>query len=358
MSAIKPRVSGVNRKLDKVIFIKRFQEQFQTEEFNSLRPEIEKVSEAAWMNYQQGSKAPVTQKAGLGHADPDYELSLEWIKTRDAIQAAKKIHQNSSGPPRILLISASNRNDQTCAGEISKTIRLTQLALTKFTENNCLVDFIDLSELTHEYEKKIYPCKGCVSTAMPLCHWPCSCYPNHKLGQVNDWMNDIYPQWVKAHGVMIITPVYWHQAPSSLKLMMDRLVCADGGNPDPTSTQGKSAKLAKEIEMKGWNYPRHLAGRCFSVVVHGDAVGVDDLKGTLCDWLEEMELIPSGNHGNIGRYIGYYGTYAESHEALDKDKDIQKEVMNAAEALVGMVKLKRKDHSVYTLPGIEDTRPK
>lgn len=31
---------------------------------------------------------------------------------------------------------------------------------------------------------------------------------------------------------MIVTPVYWYMAPSTLKLMMDRLVCADGGNPD------------------------------------------------------------------------------------------------------------------------------
>ncbi len=47
-------------------------------------------------------------------------------------------------------------------------------------------------------------------------------------------MNEIYPRWVDAHGVMIVTPVYWYQAPGGLKSMMDRLVCADGGNPDPT----------------------------------------------------------------------------------------------------------------------------
>ena len=39
--------------------------------------------------------------------------------------------------------------------------------------------FLDLSRLTAEYGRVIYPCKACVSTAMPLCHWPCSCYPNH-----------------------------------------------------------------------------------------------------------------------------------------------------------------------------------
>ena len=52
-------------------------------------------------------------------------------------------------------------------------------------------------------------------------------------------MNELYPRWVAAHGVMIVTPVYWYQAPSVLKLMIDRLVCADGGNPDPTTTHGK-----------------------------------------------------------------------------------------------------------------------
>ena len=62
---------------------------------------------------------------------------------------------------------------------------------------------------------------------------------NHSLGQVNDWMAEIYPRWVAAHGVMILCPVNWYQAPSSLKLMIDRLVCADGGNPDPTLTGGK-----------------------------------------------------------------------------------------------------------------------
>src|SRR5438132_10137590 len=93
------------------------------------------------------------------------------------------------------------------------------------------VDLLDLSRLASEYGRVIYPCKACVSTAMPLCHWPCSCYPNHAMGQVNDWMAEIYPRWMAAHGVMILCPVHWYQAPSSLKLMIDRLVCADGGNP-------------------------------------------------------------------------------------------------------------------------------
>ena len=42
---------------------------------------------------------------------------------------------------------------------------------------------------------------------MPLCHWPCSCYPNHALRQTDDWMDEIYERWVAAHGVIILTPV-------------------------------------------------------------------------------------------------------------------------------------------------------
>ena len=49
--------------------------------------------------------------------------------------------------------------------------------------------------------------KRCVSTAMPLCHWPCSCYPNHSLNQIHDWMNEIYERWAAAHAIVIVTPV-------------------------------------------------------------------------------------------------------------------------------------------------------
>ena len=62
-----------------------------------------------------------------------------------------------------------------------------------------------------------------------------SCYPNHSLGQVNDWMNEIYERFAACHGVVIVTPVYWYQSPGALKLMIDRLVCADGGNADEST---------------------------------------------------------------------------------------------------------------------------
>ncbi len=219
------------------------------------------------------------------------------------------------------------------------------------------VDLLDLSRLTSEFRKVIYPCKGCVSTAMPLCHWPCSCYPNHALGQENDWMGELYPRWVAAHGVMIITPVYWYQAPSVLKLMIDRLVCADGGNPDPTSTHGKKAQEAKALELRGWDYARHLQGRSYAVVVHGDTAGTEELRRALCDWLGDMRLVRAGSTACFDRMVGYYGPYALSHEALDTDLALHQEVKNAAQLLVTHVQERRAGRGL-TEAETADPRPK
>ncbi len=223
---------------------------------------------------------------------------------------------------------------------------------------NFEVEVLDLSLLTSQYARLIHPCKACVSTAMPLCHWPCSCYPNFAMGQVSDWMSDIYPMWAAAHGVMIVTPVNWYQAPSGLKAMIDRLVCADGGNPDPTTTDGKDPDLAKQIEMRGWNYPRHLAGRVFSVIVHGDSAGVENLRRILTDWLSDIGLIQAGHKSALGAYIGYMGTYAENHLDLDKDVAVQEEVNTAAAALVEAVRMMRSGNLAQPDAKLGETRPK
>jgi multimeric flavodoxin WrbA len=140
--------------------------------------------------------------------------------------------------------------------------------------------------------------------------------------------------------------------------MIDRLVCADGGNPDPTTTGGKNPKLAKELEMKGWDYPRHLAGRAFSVAVHGDAAGVESLRRILTDWLEDIGMIASGHKSHIGAYIGYLGTYAESHADLDEDEDVQADVKTAAQALVNAVKLLRAGKLTPPDADLHEARPK
>jgi multimeric flavodoxin WrbA len=338
-------------------FAARFRERFYDPAFDALQPEIERLLAVAWDGYENSRKSPRTRKAGPGFADPDYELSIEWLGARDAVLAAERRQRDKSRAGRVLLICASARNDQTCPGEMSKTYRLVQLAQETLHLQGLEVDLLDLSHLNSEYGRRILPCKGCVATAMPLCHWPCSCYPNHSLGQVNDWMNELYPRFVAAHGVMILTPVYWYQAPAVLKPLMDRLVCADGGNPDPSSTHGKHPEEAKAIEMAGWNYPRHLAGRAFAVVVHGDTAGAEALRRNLTDWLSDMQLVPSGHASTLDRYVGYYEPYATSHEALDRDEAFQEEVRNAARALAGKIRAIR-EGVVEPDDALDDPRPK
>jgi multimeric flavodoxin WrbA len=193
---------------------------------------------------------------------------------------------------------------------------------------------------------------------MPLCNWPCSCYPNYALNQTNDWMAEIYEYWTAAHAVIIVTPVYWYQSPSPLKLMIDRLVCADGGNPDPTRTHGKDPARAKQLEMAGWDYPKHLAGRVYGLMVHGDVAGVESLRRVLSDWLDWMGLVDAGAQARLDRYIGYYEPYASSHEALDRDDAVQEEARNVGRAVLHAVRALRNGELQPAQQTLRNPRPK
>jgi multimeric flavodoxin WrbA len=357
----KPRVvKGMDSvQLSKDEFRERFMERFYDPAFDVAKKEIEVLLEIAWDSYEKYRKSPRKERAGQEFTDPNFELSVEWLEARKQIQDAERKQRDPNSKSRILVVNGAPRSDQTCPGEMSKTWRLVDLARKAIEqESDFEVDVLDLSRLASEYARVIYPCKACVSTSMALCHWPCSCYPNHAIGQVNDWMNEIYVRWVSAHGVMIICPVHWYQSPSALKLMIDRLVCADGGNPDPTSTHGKDPALAKAIELEGWNYPKHLAGRAFAIVVHGDAAGVEDVEQNLVAWLTDMDFIPAGPEAGLGRYVGYYKPYATSHDDLDQDQDFQTEVKNRALSLVRIVQQIRKGEYQRPDTGLTDPRPK
>lgn len=315
------------------VFSQRFNEHFRDPRFDAERESIARLEEIAWKNFDEGRKAPLTRKAGPGFADPDYDLSVDWWNAREAIRRAQERQQDASTPSRVLLVNGSPRNDGTCPGEMSKTWRMANIARKTLESEGIEVDLLDLSRITSEYGLTIHPCKGCLSTAMPLCHFPCSCYPNHASHQVGDWMNEIYERFTAAHGVMILAPTHWYHAPSVLKLMIDRLVCADGGNPDPTTTHGKKAAEAKAIEAAGWDFPKHLAGRVYGVVVHGDVAGIEPHRRSLCDWLDWMGFIDAGAMARLDRYIGYYEPYENSHDTFDRDTDVQTEVKNAAQAV-------------------------
>ena len=339
-------------------FRQHFMRSYYDPAFDAERDAIARLEAIAWNAYEEGRKAPLTRKAGAEFADPDYDLSVEWLDARARILDAAGRQKDPASPSRALVICASARNDGTCPGEISKTFRLSGVAQEILKGAGIECDLLDLSILTSEYGRRIYPCKGCVSTAMPLCHWPCSCYPNHSLAQTDDWMNEIYERWTAAHAIVILTPVYWYQTPSPLKLMIDRLVCADGGNADPTLTSGKKPEKAKAIELAGWSYPKHLAGRVYGLVVHGDVAGIEGVRRSLSDWLDWMGLIDAGATSRLDRMIGYYEPYATSHDTLDRDEAMFEEVRNVARAVASAVGELRAGRLSQPDAGLKHPRPK
>jgi NADPH-dependent FMN reductase len=293
-------------KLSRGEFEKRYRNRFIDPVFRSLDRELSAIVDAAWDAYSNSRKSPVTRKAGPGFADPEYEISVDWLAAREAILAAQRRHDDASETPRILLINGSSRSEHTCPGEMSKTWRLIKSAEPVFQEMGFAVDILDLSRLASEFGKQIHPCKSCVSTSMALCHWPCSCYPNYSLGQTDDWMNEIYPLWVAAHGIMIVTPVNWYHAPTA----------------------------------------------------HGDSIGAETMRRSLVDWLTDMSLMSAGGMAETDGYIGYMKPYATAHEALDEDKAFQEEVLNVARALGKAVNLHRAGKYEEPGKGLVDPHPK
>ena len=62
--------------------------QFDDPAFDGLRGELDRVATVAWDGYKNGRKAPRTRKAGPDFANPDYELSVDWVAAREAISQA------------------------------------------------------------------------------------------------------------------------------------------------------------------------------------------------------------------------------------------------------------------------------
>jgi hypothetical protein len=115
-------------RLDEATFRRRFLSRFADPAFEALGEELDRIAAVAWDAYAHQRKSPRTQPAGAGYADPAYELAVDWIKARAAIEAAQARHDDRDGPCRVLLINGSSRSEHTCPGEMSKSWRLAEIA--------------------------------------------------------------------------------------------------------------------------------------------------------------------------------------------------------------------------------------
>ena len=142
---------------------------------------------------------------------------------------------------------------------------------------------VDVEDLGNVYKRpRIAPCNGCVSTSMALCTWPCNCYEKNSKAEPDlMWNLDMYPRLDLADAWAIIGPVNWYSSSSTLKLMFDRLVCMNGGNPREDLIKHKDPELAMKLEQSPeWKKlsVNHLEGRTAGFFCYGDGGG-DEVQG-------------------------------------------------------------------------------
>jgi hypothetical protein len=85
-----PRKGQDDVHLTREEFTHRFRQSFYDPAFDGLQQEIERLAAAAWDGYEHSRKSPRTRKAGAAFSDPDYDLSVEWLAAREAIEAAAR----------------------------------------------------------------------------------------------------------------------------------------------------------------------------------------------------------------------------------------------------------------------------
>ncbi len=177
-------------------------------------------------------------------------------------------------PFRILIISGSGRRQYNCPGVDSKS-RMLMLKMADMLPQDLEIDFEDLGNV---YARaRIQSCNACVSTSMALCVYPCNCYEKDSKKEPDlMWDLDMYARLDMADAWAIIGPINWYSCSSNLKLMFDRLVCMNGGNPDEKTIDHKNPEKAMELEhTEQWKEMslNHLEGRTAAFFCYGDEGG-------------------------------------------------------------------------------------
>jgi hypothetical protein len=111
---IEVRKGQVTEKMPRDAFRERFMARFYDPAFRSEDESVARLEAIAWNAYSNGRKAPITEKAGTGFKDPDYELSVEWRAASDRIKAAQARQQDREAPSRVLVVNAKAVSRRRC----------------------------------------------------------------------------------------------------------------------------------------------------------------------------------------------------------------------------------------------------
>ncbi|MGN8119350.1 NAD(P)H-dependent oxidoreductase [Labrys sp. 22185] len=180
-------------------------------------------------------------------------------------------------PFRVLLIAGSQRRMNSRPGLDSKARAL----MHRMAARMPLGWQVDLEDLGNEHGRpKIQACNGCVSSSMALCVWPCNCYgPDSDHQPDLLWNLHLYERLARSDAWAFIGPINWYGPTTSFKLLFDRLVCMNGGNPRPDLIEKKNTLLAQALERSPhWHEltRNHLEGRTAAFFCYSD-LGARDL---------------------------------------------------------------------------------
>ncbi len=187
--------------------------------------------------------------------------------------------ENGKRPPdqrpfRVLILSGSDRRQYNCPGVDSKS-RALMLRMADRLPPEWEIDYEDLGNVFGR--ARIQSCNACVSTSMALCVWPCNCYEKGNKDEPDlMWDLDLYARLDLADAWAILGPVNWYAPTSNLKLMFDRLVCMNGGNPREELIDHKNPEKAVRLERSPeWEEMsvNHLEGRTAGFFCYGDGGG-------------------------------------------------------------------------------------
>lgn len=209
---------------------------------------------------------------------------------------------------RVLVIAGSSRKATNCPAADSKASFFIERVKKRLPQNW----EVDIFNLGNDYVlPKIQSCNACVSTSMALCVWPCNCYKRHGFAEPDlMWDEDVYGRVYAADAVMVCAPVNWYGPTSSIKLMFDRLVCANGGNPREDLINHKDGNLAARLEHShAWKELslNHLEGRTAAFFVYGDDGGDELGKDSSPIILRHKSYFSPEDESKLGKLIPYYG---------------------------------------------------
>jgi hypothetical protein len=180
-------------------------------------------------------------------------------------------------PFRVLLLAGSDRRQYNCPGVDSKA-RALMLRMAARLPAKWEIDYEDLANVYGR--ERIQSCNACVSTSMALCVWPCNCYEKGSSSEPDLlWNLDLYARLDLADAWAFVAPINWYGPTSNLKLLFDRLVCMNGGNPREELIDHKDPEKAMALERSAqWRElsQNHLEGRTAAFFCYGDE-GADEL---------------------------------------------------------------------------------